>query len=223
MTKVLDAATVAGTAHVTIQIATTGGSLNVVQRATGAVNFAAGSYRLSYASSSSAPEPGQPYVEIDVRNRTHLEPSVPGVPGGPTVSSLPSFELPRQQGAVSQIVALLPRPAGVWQVHVLGPITLAGRATTHYQLTVVVHPICMAHVAETLQVWIDARGRIVRATTTSRVNVSASGAAGAGETTIETLTLSAFGAPVVVTPPSPGAVEGPSGTGTARLDLHCSS
>lgn len=226
VTTVVDATRAAGTAHVTIRIASTGtgGPPGVAQRTTGVVSFSADEYRLATATRSGPPEPA--YVVIGVARRTYVVPSLPRPLGSPPVPDV--VELHQSFDALDRILGPLAHPASIVEVQDLGRGSLDGRATTRFRLSVAVQPRCEANATETAELWVDGRGRIVRVTTTSLVASAAAGAGGAPghghpEKTVETLTLSDFGAPVTVTAPSPRTILRPSGTGRATAFGSCSS
>lgn len=226
VTTVVDATEAAGTAHVAIRIASTGtgGPMPVAQRTTGVVSFSADEYRLATARRSGGPEPG--YVVVGVVERTYVVPSLPRPLGSRTVPDV--VELHQSIDALARILGPLAHPASIVGVQDLGRGSLDGRATTRFRLAVAVQPRCDASATETVELWVDGRGRIVRVTTTSWVASAAAGAGGAPghghrEKTVETLTLSDFGVPVTITAPSSRTILHPSGTGRATAVGSCSS
>jgi len=130
-------------------------------------------------------------------------------------------------------------------VHDLGPSTVDGQATTRYLVqNAPVHacPSVRKSAVVTTEapsvIWVDGRGRLVQARSSSRFNGVLPAAArklpgfaqfptGPSATT-DTLTFSSFGAPVHITPPPRGemALEQRSSTGSAsfRIVAHpCNS
>ena len=123
-------------------------------------------------------------------------------------------------------------------VHDLGPSTVDGHATTRYLVqNAPVHtcPSVRKTAVVTTEapsvIWVDGRGRLVQARSSSRFNGVLPAAArklpgfaqfptGPSATT-DTLTFSSFGAPVHITPPPRGemALEQRSSTGSASFRI----
>lgn len=215
---VVAATTASGTAHVRIVIATR--PSGTVGRLAGTVDLSADAYRLTTKTTGGGA--ATTLVEIGIGDRSYVHQSQAGAVS--TWVETVGTGIERDFGASQRVFGALRHPAAIWQVQDLGPSPIGG-GTTHYRVTVrTPTPSCRPTTFQlpSLQVWLDPHDRLVRSQLAVHFATRrAPGAPITWQTSIETVELRDFGAPLTISPPPAHEVR--SGAYSSTLRSHCAA
>lgn len=218
--RVVTATRAAGSARVRTVITTwpSGSVRRVTERSTGVVDLSDNAYRLTTRTTSEGPPIAPTLVAMGIGDRSYVRLS----PGHPSMWHL-SIEtgIERALDANGRVFGVLLHPTAIWQV---GDSRSSVDGTTRFRLTVrTPTPLCvpMTFRPPSLQVWLDGHGRLVRWRLVTRFRVrTAPGVTGIPwQTSVETVELSHFGAPVAIGPPPAGQVRRSAGY-SSTLTFH---